>query len=243
MCQLVRCDTLRKVLGRQIVPSGFCERNAGSGSQAGFNRLSQHLDDGGAGDGDDEGATGGGSAVSGTASFAGPANGCLATGPGELLGGDREGREDRRRCCRGRRVVPCWIPVVPSRWRCEPMSFSDRVGPLSLVLRARGDCAVSGSGPRCARGRSPARPVAFDDLPGAAPERFDPNFQARIQSDDRAVARRAACTPTQDRQARRQRPAPGLRPGTPLWPGPGGRWPGAGPGGSAVERQEQAASR
>ena len=104
------------------------------GPQGGLNRWLQHLDDGGVGDGDDEGATGGGSAVSGADPLAGPADGRLATGPGGFLGGDRTGRKDRRCCRRGRRVIARWLPVVPPRWRCEPMSLSDCVGPLSVVL-------------------------------------------------------------------------------------------------------------
>ncbi|MYH96619.1 MAG: IS3 family transposase [Acidimicrobiia bacterium] len=79
------------------------------GTQAGFNRSSQHLDDGGVCCGDDEGAPAGGSAVSGAGAIAGAADGCVASGPGGVLGGDRPGRQDRRRVGGGWGVVPGWV--------------------------------------------------------------------------------------------------------------------------------------
>ena len=106
------------------------------GGQGGLNRSSQHLNDGGVSDGDDEGAAAAGAAVSGADPVAGGAHGRLAGRSCSVLGGDRSGREDRRRGCGGGRVIPRWVSVVSPRWRCEPLSASDRVGPLPVVLRA-----------------------------------------------------------------------------------------------------------
>ena len=113
----------------------------------------------------------------------------------------------------GGRVIPGWVPVVPSRWRREPMSAADGVGPLPVVRRARGHRALATRrGSVC--GRSPAGwagPV--DDLAGAAPQRVDADVAARVQGVDRAVARRAACPPPEGREAGHQRAAPRLRAG------------------------------
>jgi len=113
-----------------------CILHADRGSQGGLNRSSQHLNDGGVSDGDDEGAAAAGAAVSGADPVAGGAHGRLAGRSCSVLGGDRSGREDRRRGCGGGRVIPRWVSVVSPRWRCEPLSASDRVGPLPVVLRA-----------------------------------------------------------------------------------------------------------
>ena len=63
--------------------------HADAGSQAGFNWSSQHLDEGGVGDGDDAGAPARGPVVSGADPVAGSADGRVAAGPGSVLGGDR----------------------------------------------------------------------------------------------------------------------------------------------------------
>ena len=47
-------------------------------------------------------------------------------GPGPVLGGDRSRGDDRGRGGRGGRVIPGWVPVVPSRWRREPLSVRRR---------------------------------------------------------------------------------------------------------------------
>ncbi len=107
-----------------------------AGSQAGFNRSSQHLDDGGVGDGDDAGAPARGPAVSGSDPVAGASDSRVAAGPGSVLGGDRRRRQDRGRGGTSGGVIPRWVPVVPSRWRGEPMFVPDGVGPVSVVCRA-----------------------------------------------------------------------------------------------------------
>jgi hypothetical protein len=68
-----------------------CILHSDRGSQGGLNWSSQHLDDGGVGDGNDEGASGGGPPVSGGDAFAGQADGGVAAGSGGVLGGDRQG--------------------------------------------------------------------------------------------------------------------------------------------------------
>jgi hypothetical protein len=103
------------------------------GVQGGINRSSQHLDDGGVRDGDDEGAAAGGAAVSGAGSVAGPANGGMARGPSAVLGVDRSRCDDRRRCCRGAGVIPGCVPLVPPRWRREPLLAARDLRPLPVV--------------------------------------------------------------------------------------------------------------
>jgi putative transposase len=103
------------------------------GVQGGLNRPSQHLDRGGVDD-DDARASEAGAVVSRADSFARRADGCVARGSCQVLGGDRARCEDRRRGRGGARVIPCRLPVVPSRWWREPMLARDSVGPLSLVL-------------------------------------------------------------------------------------------------------------
>src|SRR5690606_19422875 len=106
------------------------------GGQGELNWSSQHLDDGGALDGDDEGTAAAGAVVPGADPVTGCADGRVATGSCSVLGSDRPRRQDRRRCCGGGGLVPGRVSVVPSRWGREPLSSSDRVRPLSLVLRA-----------------------------------------------------------------------------------------------------------
>ena len=106
-----------------------------NGSEGEFKWSSQHLDRGGV-DGDDEGASTGGPALSGPDPVAGPADGRVASGPCAVLGGDRSRREDRGRRGGCGRVIARRVPVVPSRWRREPLPASDGVGPVSVLRGA-----------------------------------------------------------------------------------------------------------
>jgi putative transposase len=106
-----------------------------AGSQGGFKWSSQHLERGGVG-GDDEGTSTGGPALSGPDPVAGPADGRVASGPCAVLGGDRSRREDRGRRGGCGRVIARRVPVVPSRWRREPLPASDGVGPVSVLRGA-----------------------------------------------------------------------------------------------------------
>jgi putative transposase len=103
-----------------------------AGSQGELNWSSQHLDRGGVDD-DDARATEAGAVVSRADSLARRSDGCVARGPRQVLGSDRARCEDRRRGRGGARVIPCWVSVVPPRWRREPLPAGDSVGPLSLV--------------------------------------------------------------------------------------------------------------
>jgi putative transposase len=105
------------------------------GVQGEFKWSSQHLERGGV-DGDDEGTSTGGPALSGPDPVAGPADGRVASGPCAVLGGDRSRREDRGRRGRCGRVIARRVPVVPSRWRREPLPASDGVGPVSVLRGA-----------------------------------------------------------------------------------------------------------
>ena len=109
-----------------------CILHSDRGSQGGLNRPSQHLVDGGVRDGHDEGASARGSAVSGADPLAGSAHGRVARGPRPVLGCDRARDQDRGRCGRGWGVIPGRVPLVPSRWRGEPLSAFNCLGPVSV---------------------------------------------------------------------------------------------------------------
>lgn len=104
------------------------------GSQGGFNRSSQHLDHGGCEDGDNEGATAGGPALSRTDSIAGPADGRMARRSRPILVGDLPRCEDRGRGDRSWRLGACGVSMVPSRWWREPLFIPINLGPLPVVL-------------------------------------------------------------------------------------------------------------
>jgi Helix-turn-helix domain len=124
-------------------------------------------------------------------------------------------------------VNPCLPATVSGRY----LSFSERED--IALYRAQG-LGVREIARRL--DRSPST------IARATPERIDTHVPARVQGDDRAMARRAARPAPEGCQARRPRPPPGLRPGPALWPGSGSGWSGPGPGGPGVERQEQASS-
>jgi len=120
------------IRNRRPEPGGIV--HADHGVQGGLNWSSQHLDDGGVVHGNDERATAAGAVVSGADPIARCADGRVARGSRSVLGGHRPGREDRRGGCRGGRVLPGRVSVVPARWWCEPMPSPDSVGPLPVVL-------------------------------------------------------------------------------------------------------------
>jgi putative transposase len=128
-------SALRAAIARRQ-PNGTVVVHSDRGSQGELNWSSQHLDDVEVCGGDDAGAAAGGSALSGTGSLAGAADGGVAGGSGQVLGSDRSRGEDRGRRCGGGRVIPRCVPVVSSRWRREPVSALERVGPLPVVRGA-----------------------------------------------------------------------------------------------------------
>jgi putative transposase len=103
-----------------------------AGSQGGFNWSSQHLDFVEVSDGVWEAAVGG-SRLSGADPVAGAADGGLAGGPGQVLGGDRCRGDDRGCRCRGRRVVTGRVSLVPSCWRRESTDARICFGPLPVL--------------------------------------------------------------------------------------------------------------
>jgi transposase InsO family protein len=126
-------DAIEMAIWRRDTSVGLtCHSDAGC--QGGLNWSSQHLDDGGVVHGNDERATAAGAVVSGADPIARCADGRVARGSRSVLGGHRPGREDRRGGCRGGRVLPGRVSVVPARWWCEPMPSPDSVGPLPVVL-------------------------------------------------------------------------------------------------------------
>jgi putative transposase len=193
-------DALQMAIWRRNGPTGTIV-HSDHGAQGELNRSSQHLERGGV-DGDDEGTAARRAAVSGTDSVTGPADGGVASGPRRVLGGDRARREDRGRGGGGAGVIPCCVQVVPSRWWREPLLARNGVGPLSVVRGARGHCGLARTEVRCARDRAAARPVAVDDLAGAAAQRVDTNVPSRVSGVARAVACGATRSPSQGREAR-----------------------------------------
>jgi putative transposase len=119
----------------QRTPTDGTVIHSDQGTQGGLNWSSQHLDRGGV-RGNDAGAAASRPVVSGAGAVAWAADGGLAKGSGPVLGGDRSGGEDRGRGCGRGRVIAGGVPVVPPRWRREPLSGPERVGPLSLIRRA-----------------------------------------------------------------------------------------------------------
>ena len=125
---------LRSAIARRQ-PHGTVVVHSDRGSQGGLNRPSQHLVDGGV-DGHDEGTPAGGAVVSGPDPVAGPADGGVARGSGQVLGCDCSRREDRGSCGGGGGVIPRRVPVVPSRWRRESLPASEGLGPLPVFCGA-----------------------------------------------------------------------------------------------------------
>jgi hypothetical protein len=109
-----------------------CILHSDRGRQGGLNRRSQHLVDGGV-DGNHEGASAGGPVVSGADPVTGPADGRVARGSRPVLGSDRSRHQDRGRSRGGRCVIPRRVPVVPPRWRREPLLASNGVGSVSVL--------------------------------------------------------------------------------------------------------------
>src|SRR5215217_3176200 len=60
--------------------------------------------------------------------------------------GDREGSQQRRRRCRGGRLVSGWRPVVSRAWRDGDTPARPGLVPLSVLCRARGDCSAARRG-------------------------------------------------------------------------------------------------
>ena len=128
-------DAIQMATWRRRPPRDQVIAHSDHGAQGELNWSSQHLDDGGVVDGDDEGASAGGAVVSGADPVAWGAYGRVAGGSCPVLGSDRPRCEDRRRCGRGGRVIPRGVSVVPTRWGREPMPSADCVGPLPVILR------------------------------------------------------------------------------------------------------------
>ncbi len=102
------------------------------GSQGEFNWSSQHLDFLEVCSGIWEAAVRG-SCVSGADSVAGAADGSVAGGQGQVLGGDRGWGDDRGRRGRSRRVVAGWVSLVPSCWRRESTVARSCFGSLPVL--------------------------------------------------------------------------------------------------------------
>lgn len=102
-------DALQMATWRRQPKPGQTVAHSDHGSQGELNGSSQHLDDGGVVDGNEEGAGAAGAAVSGTDPIAGCADGRVAGGSCPVLGSDCPRCEDRRCCGRGGRHPPSGI--------------------------------------------------------------------------------------------------------------------------------------
>ncbi|HAM26612.1 MAG TPA: hypothetical protein DCP11_07870, partial [Microbacteriaceae bacterium] len=123
-------DALEDAVGRRGNPTGVIV-HSDRGSQAVFNRLSQHLimevlDAGSR-------SAGTGAGVSGADPFAGPTVGGVARGSGAVLGSDRGRGEDPRCRCRGGRVRARRVSMVPARWRGGSSAGPDTVRAVSVI--------------------------------------------------------------------------------------------------------------
>ena len=125
-------DALQMAAWRRRPPEGQTVAHSDHGSQGGLNRSSQHLEHGGA-DGDDAGAAAGGPVVSRSGALAGAADGGMAGGSGQVLDGYRRRDDDRGCSGRGGGVIAGCVPVVPPRWRREPVSGLEGVGAVSVL--------------------------------------------------------------------------------------------------------------
>ena len=104
-------------------------------------------------------------------------------------------------CEAGVSITRC-LPMVPQRWRREPMPSSRSSRAVTSSFAEREDIAIwraqrfGGSGDR-----PPARPVSVHDLARAAPQRVDADLAARLQGVHCAVARRAPGAAAEGREA------------------------------------------
>ena len=113
-------------------PSDGTVIHSDQGTQGGLNRSSQRLDRGGVGWRRCGSGKGRSSCIGGRSlRRGGPRWHGVRIGSG-VLGGDRPRGDDRRRGGGSGRVLAGGVLVVPSRWRREPLSGPDRVGPLSV---------------------------------------------------------------------------------------------------------------
>src|SRR5215212_8645487 len=154
-------DALEMAVGRRRPERGL-GHHSDRGSQAGFQRSSQHS----MMEGCDGQAEGVGCAADGAAgdAFAGTAAGRSARASSAVLGGGRAGRAQRRGRCRGGRVAGRRRPVVSGGWWHAAGQSGSAVGAVLVVRGARGDRGVACRWLRGARGRAAAGSVAVDDL-------------------------------------------------------------------------------
>ena len=122
--------------------------------------------------------------------------------PAAVLGGDRQGNAER-----GRRQLR---PACPRRLVRAGSATAGGIRPVSLAplsgrylsLAEREEIAVlRARRVRCPGDRRAYRPVAVDDLAGAAPQRRDPGRPAGVPGHGCPVARGPAGTPPEGRKA------------------------------------------
>ena len=147
--------------GRPVGP-GQLIHHSDAGSQAVFNRSSQHRRDGVS----DErvGQAEAGPGVSGADRVTWAAERRVEAGSRAVLGGDRGRKEDAR----GGRGCGCFgtcrAPVVPQRWWGEPTTSSHCVRSISVAIRAGGDRTVACARSWRARDRRTLGTGTIDDL-------------------------------------------------------------------------------
>src|SRR6266540_1821102 len=162
-------------------------------------------------DGSTETAVGHGGPVTDALTWS--AAGGAAWASAAVLEGDRARAVQRGRRRGVWRIAGGGGAVVPAGWRHAIDQSGSAVGPLPVVHRARRDHRPQGPRLWRARDRSQGRPFSVDHLARGTPQRRDPWRLAGVSSHDRAVARGSACQAPEGGQARRQRPATGVRAG------------------------------
>jgi putative transposase len=165
-------DALNMALARRRPAPGLIH-HSDQGSQGGFKRSSQHSIERSC-DGQAEAAEVGSGWAAGDA-LAGPSDGRTQGASRAVLDGDRSRRLECGGGGRGGCVGGRWRPVVQGGWRDAAVRDpGPSVGALSVVRRAGGDRAVARPWLWGTGDRAPARSLAVDDLPRAAPQRRDP---------------------------------------------------------------------
>ena len=130
-------------------------------------------------------------------------------GPAALLGGNRQGADERGCGDRGKGFTGGRDALVPAKWRHAHGQSGPAVGSLSLLCRAGGNRALARTRLRRTCNCETASSFAIHHLARTAPECRDPRWLSGLPCLDGPMACRSACTAAETGKTRRQRPASG----------------------------------